>query len=397
MVWKASPSTIDYLIDGESVLTETVTPESNDASFRHIAEIPITQDTGFHKLTVQLQVHAGEVSPQNNQLSAWFKVKKDGIQVLYLDTAIRPEYKFLRRFLETREGITATAKSPFWLRTAAGKAFVSELDIPSYDVFILGDLQLDTLTPATWQALHNVVRNRGAGLLIAAGPYTIAPGAWTANPVEPALPIKVHSGKPVVDTFSLVVPHDAREHFLSKPLVVDKPSPIESLTMLGLRNMGVRPRPTTDIIFADTAGQPLLGVDTYYNGRCAMLATDALWNWSVESPDTRALYEQFWTRMIYWLAKREDGLNAKLSIMLGKNRVPIGTNVAVSGDLLDSQNTPVTDASVRLRMRDLDAEDGTESLMFFTNGRYGATLRPSAPGHYSLQAETEIDGGHADE
>jgi uncharacterized membrane protein len=395
-VWRGldgRESRIDCLIDGQVVATETVTPSGNDNQFRHQINVPIEQDAGFHKLTVALQVHDGEVSPQNNQLSAWFKVKEDGIQVLLLDTALRPEFKFLRRFLETREGITVTAKSPFWLRTAEGKAFLAQLDVPGYDVFLLGDLQRDTLGEPTWLALHNVIRNRGAGLLVIGGPHTMVPGPWAGNSIEPALPMEMKSGKPKVESFTMSVPPDATGHFLARPFAVtDNTSPIAGIAMLGLRNPSVEAKAATEVILADDAGQPVLGVGGYYRGRCGMLLSDCLWNWVIESPETRALYDQFWTRMIYWLASREDGLNANLSIMLGKNRFAVGSNIPVTGDLLDAENLPVIDANVTLKLSDLNSDASEDALMFFESGRYGTVLRPTKPGHYSLRAETELNG-----
>jgi uncharacterized membrane protein len=395
-VWRGldgRESRIDCLIDGEIAASETVTPSGNNDEFRHRISVPIKQDAGFHKLTVALQAHDGEVSPQNNQLSTWFKVKEDGIQVLLLDTALRPENKFLRRFLETREGITVTAKSPFWLRTAEGKAFLAQLDVPSYDVFLLGDLQRNTLSDPSWLALHNVIRNRGAGLLVMGGPHTMMPGPWTGNGVEPALPMEMKSGKPAVETFSMRVPPDAAGHFLARPFAkTDNRSPIAGITMLGLRNPSVEAKAATEVILVDDAGQPVLGVGGYYRGRCGMLLTDCLWNWVIESPETRVLYDQFWTRMIYWLASREDGLNANLSIMLGKNRFAVGSNIPVTGDLLDAEHLPVSDAKVTLKLSDLDSDSGDDAMMFFENGRYGTVLRPEEPGHYSLLAETELNG-----
>lgn len=380
-------------IDGVEALRETVAPENNDTPLRRDLTIPLDVEAGYHKVRIVLETGPDEVSPANNHLESFFKARDEGIRVLLLESSLRPEFKFLRRHLETTAGLSPTIHSPFWLRTQEGRAFLQALPVREYDVVILGDLTPDMIHRDTWQALRNAIANRGSGLLLIGGPLSLDPVLWSGNPAAACLPVTVAKAPPTVTAFQMLAAERWAGHFLAAPLRELQPSPTKRNQMLGLRTAGVRPRATAKTILVDTENTPILAIRDYFSGRTAALLTDCTWNWYTGSEMHRSRYRQFWTRMVYWLARREEGLDARLSILLARTRLPAGVPIVVTADLVDRENRPIRDADVSLTITRLTDNTGQTIPMPEEATRYRAAYSPKAPGDYAVRASAQTDDG----
>ncbi len=386
---------IQCLID-ESLEIETVyRPTRNQEVFRKNLAVAIALEPGFHRLTVELPALAGEISPHNNRLSTYFKVKEEGIRVLYLESVIRPEYKFLKRLLAADEGLTLTAKSPFWLRTDAGRDFLRDLDVHRYDVLIIGDLERNAIARRTWRNMNDMVRNRGAGLLLLGGSLNLAPSFLAGNPIARTVPIIVGGGEPRVMQFRPRLVKANADHFLVEHLRRLGSDDLDwsAISMQGIRNSDITATTFAKTLIADENGMPLLAVDTYHRGRCAALATDCTWNWLFDDAAPGNMYPHLWTRMIYWLASREDGLTAQLGIFIGHSRFRSGDEIVVTADLMDDNNIAVAGANISLDVETLPDKGRRYRLpMVYESGRYIARFSPDRVGDFSLRATADWQG-----
>jgi uncharacterized membrane protein len=380
--------TLDVLIDGKRVQQTKYRASSPEEQLYQMLQVPIDMGPGFHRLTVALQPLPEEVSPHNNQVSTFFKVKKDGIQVLYLESVIRPEYKFIKRVLERNQDLSLIAKSPFWLKTEQGRAFRRELDVHAYDVILIGDVQQDLLSHDTWDGLKNAVRNRGAGLALLGGSLSLQPEFLREVPISGCLPIVPRLGTAVVEQFSPRLVAENRGHFVVAGLS-DKPVPWHELKMQGLRNSQLESSGTT--LLADEHDRPLLVVGRERQGRVAVVATDCTWNWLTDDAAPKDMHPRLWTRLIYWLASREDGMTAQLSIATGDLRYKLGEEIMINGDLMDAGGATVTNANVALLATSLDGDgEAVEVPMIYEADRYVGLLNLPKAGAYSLRAHTTL-------
>ena len=56
---------------------------------------------GEHKITLEAVVQPGELVTTNNELSTFVNVLKGGLNVLYIEGALRVEQKFIRLALDS--------------------------------------------------------------------------------------------------------------------------------------------------------------------------------------------------------------------------------------------------------------------------------------------------------
>jgi len=66
----------------------------------YIPEVP-----GEHKLTLEAVAQPGELVTTNNELSTFVNVLKGGLNLLYIEGALRPENKWIRRALDSSSDI----------------------------------------------------------------------------------------------------------------------------------------------------------------------------------------------------------------------------------------------------------------------------------------------------
>lgn len=383
---------IRALVDGQDAALRERAITTHDEQFRETLTIP-TSDLapGYHRLRVELVPANNEVALRNNHMELFFYVKSHGIRVLYLETVIRPEYKFLKRLLESNSGLTVTTKSPFWLRTPAGNAFIHALSLVDYDVFIIGDVSRSTLPQDAWNALQQLVHHRAAGIVLIAGANNLRPEFWRHNPVADCLPVVPTDWKTEITEF-VPLPSTDRRHFIIRDLTrltaqwPDRP-------WRGLRNTAIRRRPQSEALFIDHNEQPLLVVGEYYRGRTAAWLTDATWHWKLDSQVPLHLYEHIWNRLLYWLAAREDNLNARLAILTSTSRIDVGSELTVTASFMDQHNVSVSDALVTVTVSSLTNPNMTAStLMSYENGAYVGQFPQLLPGNYRIAAEANYQG-----
>lgn len=395
-IWRGlagHPCQIEFIIDGQTKKKEILTPEQKETPFSQRFDLPLNGlAAGFHRLDVQLHGNRHEVTPANNQMRTFFKIRKSGIQVLYLEGVIRPEFKFLRRFLERLQGFDVTIKSPFWLQSAAGKKFLQSLQLRKYEVFLIGDIWRPMLADHQWDAIRRIVRNRGAGLLVLGGTLNLDPFFWRQNPLYICLPARIGTGTPKTEPFTIRPAAGKENHFLCAPFLTKNGNQAAPLPVQGLRTAGLQPRPFGSVLLQDEKQRPILCTGEYFLGRTAVMGTDCTWNWITANGDAgRKLYRQFWTRMLYYLAKKEENLNTILSISTDRTRYQLGNRILITGDILDKNNRPVLNARINLQIRDLDSNNIREVVFTQQDDRYTATIRPDRAGDYSLRATTLIN------
>ena len=204
------------------------------------------------------------------------------------------------------------------------------------------------------------------------------------------MPVNSGYGETEVWQFSPRPVPESSGHFIMSRLA-DEPVPWERLTMQGLRNSQIRSTGTT--LLADETGLPLLIVDRRRQGRVAMVATDCMWNWLTDELAPADLHPRLWTRLIYWLASREDGMTARLSIAADETRYEFRREIVISGDLMDDGGATIDDANIVLQARLLDGTPAELEVPMLNHGeRYTGLLDPPRPGAWALQAHTTLDG-----
>ena len=129
-------------------------------SFSYIPQTP-----GECRLTLEAAEQPGELVTTNNRLSTFVQVLKGGLNVLYLEGALRVEQKFIRRALDSSPDIKVD-----YVRIDPRDPKTRPPDMADrfkpgkYDVYILGDIDSTAFSGDELAELAKCV-SRGAGLI----------------------------------------------------------------------------------------------------------------------------------------------------------------------------------------------------------------------------------------
>jgi uncharacterized membrane protein len=393
---------IDAAGNEERVATEIIRP---DASYDEInVELKYRPtEPGEYRLKVRAVSMPGEVATRNNELDAFLTVNDKGMRVLYVVGDLGFEQSFLRRALAVNDFIQLDFKPIYantrdaWPDTSLEKAFRD----PTYDVFILGDLDsralYDKRTHA--QSLNALVQSveSGKGLLMLGGPHSFGAGLYQRTPLADVLPIKMDAtesqdfGKPVRRDLHInreIKIKPTKDHYLTRLTSADGANLWSELPELPGANRFVGVKDNAEVLLATTEGNNPLLVTANVGGRVAAFAGDQTWRWRMAGFGDG--YEQFWRQVVLWLAFWDARTDQSVNIELPQRRFSAGASIKF-GVTVQSIGTDSSDIGDTVAQAQLVKPDGSTEVVAITptSDGFRGTIESestSAPGLYRLEA-----------
>ena len=122
----------------------------------------IPDTAGEKKISLKVAPQTGELVTTNNEISTFVTVLDGGLKVLYLNGALQPDMKFLRRSLDASPDMNVELRTIDARKPQTRPKDFDELFQPGkFDVYILGDLDATAFTEQELAALAAAVE-RGA-------------------------------------------------------------------------------------------------------------------------------------------------------------------------------------------------------------------------------------------
>ena len=152
----------------------------------------IPDTAGEKKISLKVAPQTGELVTTNNEVSTFVTVLDGGLKVLYLNGALQPDVKFLRRSLDASPDMNVELRTIDARKPETRPKDFDELFQPGkFDVYILGDLDASAFTEQELAALAATVE-RGAGLIMLGGFHSFGPGGYAATPLAKVLPVEMN-------------------------------------------------------------------------------------------------------------------------------------------------------------------------------------------------------------
>ena len=388
---------------------------------------------GRHVYTVRIPPDPAERRTENNERPVHILVADPKIKVLYIEGALRPEYKPLKMVLEgdpnvefaslvqTRRGEflqSGTWPAPSQGGPASGgqggaiAGFPQTLeDIRRFDVFILGDLDRSYFSADQMAALKIAV-SEGRGLIMIGGYNSFGPGGYEGTPVEEILPVAVGPRSIGQETAPFVLkltPEGANHPIFAGTqdfFAYQALKPKEQLPYLKGCSILGRPKPGASVLAVHPdrpgpGGGPLvvLAVQQFGKGRTAAFAADTTYQWYLPY---RALgrdspYTRFWGQMVRWLASREikeEASGPGLSLLVLRPFYNPGEKVTVRAKVRAEEGRATSFATVTGVLMGPGDERKTFSMPLQGGGGgvYETTLDPPESGSYKIVVEARKDG-----
>ena len=370
--------------------------------------IPITglkylPDTpGEKRLTLKVKPKDGELVPTNNEVSTYLDVLKGGLKVLYVqgpDFSWEPRY--LTRSLDAAREIHADLKvvrEP----ARAGRGLMDDADfaVGQYDVYILGGLPADHLTPSQIRQLTTAVE-KGAGLIMLGGRSSFGPGGWAGTALAGVLPMAISptDGQVEPEEGLKVVPDTmGLDNYVLKlgPNAAETARIWDSLPPITGTNLFGQPRPNAFVLARAKAGREvplMIGMDNVGKGRVLAFGGET-WPWARSFEDIgRIAHAKFWRQAILWLARKENQGESQVKLKLDARRVAVGQKLDLTAIARDAKNEPIPDAQYETTVTRIDAKDKPEgtpkSVALYPLGddAKGSYFADAAVGEYEVSVK----------
>ncbi|GIW78900.1 MAG: membrane protein [Gemmatales bacterium] len=312
------------LVDGKEVAAEEFRLDKSRGN-----EIAMKTDApnkpGEIRVTLKIEPKKGEVSAANNEISTYVSVTKEGISVLLVDKLRFPEPQQICDALSSDKRIRLYTA---WRRTdAPSPADLFQFDKIHYDVIIVGDVSARRFAaghPEVFQRVHDLVAEKGTGLLVMGGYDAFGNRDWPGIRVEAKdpktgkkrqvrfadiLPVDLDNAGQSDREVQLVPTEEGLQHYILR--LADTPAENKKLwrelpKLNGMSILGSL-KPGATVLARDAETQsPLMVAHRYGEGRVLAFAGDTTWRWlRLGQPDSKLgveAHRRFWKQVVLWLA-----------------------------------------------------------------------------------------------
>ncbi len=378
----------------------------------------------IQKLIVSALPHPAEAVSEDNTGLLHVLMTDPRIGVLYIEGSIRPEFKFLKRLLDSDPqlqlaSLVRVSGNRFSAAGALGGRAIQKLpagpeDFRSLDVMILGDLDRSFLTDAQMSVIRQFVNSSG-GLLMLGGHNSFGPGGYGGTDIEAVLPVTV-GGRDQPQETSEFLPYLTAAG-VSHPATVGMerffPSPNQSSPQIALPPLAgcvtvVAAKPAATVLAVHptqrNAAGPLviLAVQQVGAGRAAAFTADTTWRWDLPMRATGAdsPYHRFWGQLIRYLARAEVKTHrAKPSVLLRLQRTCLqpGETAKVSLRATGEGGSKIDPSHLRCTLSPLGGS-AVQTLTLLPRpqpapGLLETVFSAPPPGRYTLRAAAFDEAG----
>jgi len=392
----------------ETIASKTVAVE--DIARQEI-ELQFTpHEVGVHNYEVSVPEQPNEAVAENNRLRFSVLVNETSFRVLYIEGALRWEYKFLKRLLEQDPTIEARCivrtGGEHFVATGRGRvtlkdAFPATLEeLSKFRVLILGDLPRRFWSASQLAMVEKFVGEQGRGLLLLGGYEVFCSGDYRGSAIAKMAPTQLARSTPEP-------PHPGRNI-----LVTRRGQSSEILAGLG-KMVGKIPlgryyplgkvKPAAVVLLESPDHQPILVAQPYGKGRVVALATDSLWRGFLapRKPGRSSPAERLLRQLIQWLGGIKPGEG-------GEKSQPLVANT--DRTYYDSGRPIVVQA--RVNRKALPPGKISVEARFLLNGKevgriplrpdqreieYTASFDPPRDGQYEIAVALKAGGKKADQ
>jgi uncharacterized membrane protein len=274
---------------------------------------------GEVKVTLKVDPVLGEVTAQNNEVSTYATVSKEGVSILWVDRrrafeqkmaieyALKPDPRFRVTYLErVKEAKPSPDPADLW-----------DFDKRHYDVIVIGDVSAREFArgnTGVFRKIRKLVEEKGTGLLMLGGSETFANSDWhhgDAADIAALLPVQLDKPGQVEGEKSVrVEPTDKGLIYIlrlhddpdkNKELWNKILEPLDGLTPLGTR------KPTATVLATRDGreDEPVMVSTDVGEGRVLVFGGDTTWRAWRRSKEAVPAHARFWKQVMLWLAKQE--------------------------------------------------------------------------------------------
>lgn len=395
-----APVTLQLLIDDKPVRAYTMVdgkevPLGKEVLRKTIGnEVVVVTDAPSEpkeiKVTLKIEPLPNEVSLANNEISTFVTVTKEGIAVLLVDR-VRQEQSNIRLALMNDPRIRLYVSERISDEVNPEQTDLFQFDKQHYDVIIIGDVGAGRFSggdPRVLAKVHELVKDRGTGLLMMGGMDSFGEKDWRKTPIAELLPVDLSEVGQVNEEFAIEPTAKGLSHFvmrLSENEVFNKDLWRKLPKLSGMNRMGRERAGATVLAVRSGTETPLLVYHTFGAGRTMAFACDTTHNWiHLHKPRiTEGLeaHARFWRQMVLFLAK-QDEIDGNVWIKPDARRLAAGDRLGFSVGMVGKGGTELKDARFEVTVHGPQKTDFPLQTARDNGVERGLFWNTYAPGEY---------------
>jgi hypothetical protein len=363
-------------------------------------------EKGAAQIDVIIEPFDDEVSTVNNQLTQSIQVVNEKVNVLYIEGNARWEFRYLRAILKRDPRINATfiasnagpeiaRNSPEHIERFPNK----REDAFQYDLVILGDVQASFFSEEEFGLLEELIRDRGASLLMLCGPMH-SPVSYAGTPVQSMLPVQFEADAEWENVAESVYPVLTPEGQSSQVMTLEndvelndriwsRMAPMDQLPPL----QSAKPGATVLAVLSDSTdrdqGYPLVAWQRYGTGKCMSIASDRLWRLRYKTGDK--YHWRVWSQCIQFMTlSRLMGEHKRIRLETDRSIYPVDGQCRLYAHVLDDNYEPIVQPVFEVYVSNVTGGQGREMVSLRPEksqpGLYEGYFSATEPGRYRLEA-----------
>lgn len=389
----------ERLLDSQTLVLDSTHPQRVELTFE-------AEKVGAGYLDVHIPVLQAEPRElhANNTDTAFVRITDEKLRVLVIDGHPRWDFRFLKNAINRDSGLAGRDETPpdiivetewsRWSEQRQDESLPQSVDeLAEYHTIVLGDVSPELLDDSFREMLIEAVREKGVGLIVAAGPNAMPHGF--DSDFQSLLPVRMQRGKSGIDAaayepFKIELAGDGLLHdgMRLREDAARNREAWEELPEFEWCSAVQRPAAGATVLAWNSSVQsrfgklPLMAWHHAGDGKVMFVGTDATWRWRLNVAD-RYFYK-FWGQSIRFVA-REDQLGKKSWIAVHPVQVGVGEEAEVELWAFDEEGSTVEERTQRITLAGAETTETLKlSLDPETPGRYTAKFTPSAAGTHRL-------------
>ena len=363
-------------------------------------------EKGAAQIDVIIEPFDDEISTVNNRISRSVRIVNEKVNVLYIEGNARWEYRYLRAILKRDPRINATFIAsnvgPEVARNSPEhiERFPDDReDAFQYDLVILGDVDASFFTDDELRLLEELIRDRGASLLMLCGPM-YSPGSYTGTPVQAMLPVRFDTEagwKKIAESVYPVLTREGRSSLVMtlenevelNDRIWSRMAPMDQLPPL----LSAKPGATVLAVLSDSTARdqsyPLVAWQRYGTGKCMSIASDRLWRLRYRTGDK--YHWRVWSQCIQFMTlSRLMGEHKRIRLETDRSVYAVDGQCRLYAHVLDDSFDPVVQPVFEVYVSSIDGGQAKQLVSLRPDksqpGLYEGYFAPPDPGRYRLEA-----------
>lgn len=366
-------------------------------------------EKGAAQIDVVIEPFDDEVSTTNNRVTRSIRVVNEKVNVLYIEGNARWEFRYLRAILKRDPRINATfiasnvgpevaRNSPEHIERFPKK----REEAFKYDLVILGDVDSAFFTEEELGLLEELIRDRGASLLMLCGPMH-SPASYAGTPVQSMLPVGFDPdekwGQVSESVYPVLTPEGRSSLVMTleneddlNDRIWSRMAPMDQLPPL----LSAKPGATVLAVLSDSTERdqsyPLVAWQRYGTGKCMSIASDRLWRLRFKTGDK--YHWRVWSQCIQFMTlSRLMGEHKRIRLETDRSSYSVGSQGRLYAHVLDDNFEPVVQSGFDVMVSGLDGASPGQLIKLQPDrsqpGLYEGYFTPPGPGRYRMEANED--------